>query len=550
MSAPTLPRDLYTAAEVRELDRLAMEQEGIPGIVLMRRAATVLLSVLQRRWEGARRLVILVGTGKNGGDGYLLATVARAEGLQATVLEVGVVEHIKGDALHARHEALHAGVDCLPYDERHLHERTGAGATVLVDAVLGTGFRGELRQAHAQAIAGINHLHLRGLPVLAVDVPSGLNSDTGVAAVPAVQADVTVSFIGLKRGLFTADGPECAGDIVFSSLNVSAGAADLAMQRAAVRRIDIHSVASLLPKRKLAAHKGSCGHVLVVGGDTGYGGAALMAAEAACRAGAGTVSLVTRPAHVAPLLARRPEVMVKGVDTLETGSQTMFAELVASASVVVVGPGLGRSPWSRELLSATLRHAGDQTPLVVDADGLNLLAEARQEASGEVHSVAFEPVRRRWVLTPHPGEAARLLGSTTAEVQRDRFAAVAQLQAEWGGVCLLKGVGSLVCYPVPPGSQDDATGTGVCTDISTEGNPGMATGGMGDVLSGMIGAFIAQGLTLADSLRLAVCVHGESADLAAEQRGERGLLATDLLEHIGMLINQPRRPRTLRGWTL
>src|SRR5690606_19895716 len=222
MPAPVVPRELYTAAQVRELDRRAMEQDGIPGIVLMRRAATVLLRVLQRRWEGARRLVILAGTGNNGGDGYLLAVLGRAEGLQVTVLEVGAVERIAGDALLARQEALQTGVDCLPWDEQHLQDRTEAGATVLVDALLGTGFQGELRPAHAQAIAGINDLHQRGLPVLAVDIPSGLNSDTGAAAVPAVHADVTVTFIGLKRGLFTAEGPGSAGDIVFSSLGISA----------------------------------------------------------------------------------------------------------------------------------------------------------------------------------------------------------------------------------------------------------------------------------------------------------------------------------------
>ena len=548
MSAPVIPRELYTAAQVRELDRRAMEQENIPGIVLMRRAATVLLRVLQRRWEGARRLVILAGTGNNGGDGYLLAVLARAEGLQVTVLEVGAVERLGGDALLARQEALQVGVECFPYDEELLRDRTGAGATVLVDALLGTGFQGELRPAHAQAIAGINRLHQRGLPVLAVDIPSGLSCDTGVASTPAVDADVTVTFIGMKRGLFTADGPECAGDIVFSRLNVSAPEPDRAVRQPAVCRIDIHSVAPLLALRALGAHKGHCGHVLVVGGDTGYGGAAIMAAEAACRAGAGTVSLVTRSAHVAPMLARRPEVMVKGMDTLDAGSQEAFTELLASAAVVVLGPGLGRSSWSREMLSATLRCAGDGRPLVVDADGLNLLAERRATpGAGTRPDDGIFGMRKQWVLTPHPGEAARLLGITTAEVQRDRFAAVAKLQAQWGGVCLLKGLGSLVCYPLGKSGSGSDIGTDVGTDICTEGNPGMATGGMGDVLSGMIGGFIAQGLTLADSLRLAVCVHGESADLAAEQRGERGLLATDILEYMGTLINQQRHPRTLTG---
>jgi NAD(P)H-hydrate epimerase len=271
--------------------------------------------------------------------------------------------------------------------------------------------------------------------------------------------------------------------------------------------LDLKKLQCLLPPRERNAHKGLFGHVLVIGGDTGMGGAVALAAEAAARTGAGLTGVATQPAHVAAILARRPEIMVTGV----TSGQAL-EPLLARPSLLVVGPGLGHSAWSEQMLQqATLCGL----PLVLDADGLNLLAAGR---------VVREPRRDNWILTPHPAEAARLLGVTTADIQQDRSAAARALQQRYGGVIVLKGAGTLVCGP------DGITGS--CTG----GNPGMASGGMGDVLAGIIGGLLAQGLTATDAASLGVCLHAEAADIAARQ-GERGLLASDLLAPLRSLVN-------------
>ncbi len=549
-----LPRALYSADQVRAIDRYAIEQAGIPGSELMQRAASVVLNVILQRWPQVRRLLVVCGTGNNGGDGYLVAALAGKQGLSVRVLEPGAVERLGGDALIARQRALAQGIACEPMPAGEFEPREAEADTVIVDALLGIGLRGDLRPEYRDAI---NWINATGLPVVAVDVPSGLNSDTGVAADVVVQAAVTVCFIGLKQGLLTADGPDCTGDIVFHDLALP----ELVLRSAPVRavsatRIDVHSVVKLLPPRRPSTHKGDCGHVLVVGGDVGYGGAALMAAEAAARSGAGTVSLLTRAAHVTAMLSRRPEIMVRAVEAPAGEDAEMVVRMISRASVVVIGPGLGRSAWSSALLRLVLQEAGQRIALVVDADALNLLAEKHAQLSelaggaglAKAPAAASGLRRQNWVLTRHPGEAARLLGWRNEQVKADRFAAVRHLQELWGGVCLLKGAGSLLCFEGAgfEGAGFKETGfkeTGfketAQVELCTEGNPGMATGGMGDVLSGMIGAFIAQGLSIADSLRCAVCIHGESADLAAAA-GERGLLATDLLPHIRQLVNSSR----------
>jgi hydroxyethylthiazole kinase-like uncharacterized protein yjeF len=274
-----------------------------------------------------------------------------------------------------------------------------------------------------------------------------------------------------------------------------------------MQTLNLKTLLKLLPQRDRAAHKGMFGHALVIGGDIGMGGAVALAAEAAARTGAGLTSAATQPAHVAAILARRPEIMVTGV----TSGQEL-EPLLARPSLLVVGPGLGRSAWSEQMLQqATLCGL----PLVLDADGLNILAAGR---------VVRESRHDNWILTPHPAEAARLLGITTADIQQDRPAAVIALQQRYGGVIVLKGAGTLVC------------GADGAVNICTGGNPGMASGGMGDVLSGIIGGLLAQGLNSIDAACLGVCLHAEAADIAAKQ-GERGLLASDLIAQLQPLVN-------------
>jgi ADP-dependent NAD(P)H-hydrate dehydratase / NAD(P)H-hydrate epimerase len=279
----------------------------------------------------------------------------------------------------------------------------------------------------------------------------------------------------------------------------------------AAHLLDECLIPALLPPRERDAHKGDMGHLLVLGGAPGFGGAALLASEAAARLGAGKISLATAPEHVTACLVRRPEVMVHGV----RGAADL-GELPGRAQVLVVGPGLGQGAWGQGMLQAAL---GANRPLVVDADGLNLLASRWPDAR-----------RDDWILTPHPGEAARLLGTSAAAVEADRPAAASALQRQRGGVVVLKGAGSLVAGPA---------GVAVCP----YGNPGMASGGMGDALSGILGALLAQGVALDDAARLGVLVHARAADLAARDGGERGLLAADLASYARTILNTPGNPQ-------
>ncbi|MEP1473120.1 MAG: NAD(P)H-hydrate dehydratase [Halieaceae bacterium] len=486
---------LYSAAQTRALDAAAIETHKIPGIVLMARAAQAAFDCLVTVWPEAEHVQVLCGTGNNGGDGFLIADLAHKRGIAVSVWQLGDPNKISGDAALARDQALANGVVIEPYEPGALL-RYG----VVVDSMLGTGLGGEVRAPYRDAIDDVNAL---GMPVLAVDIPSGLCSDTGRELGAAVRADVTVSFIGLKRGLYTGAGTDCAGEIEFSSLGVPAEVYGAVPSEVCL--LDLASLLEQFAPRPAQSHKGSYGTVLIVGGDLGMAGAAALAGEAALRCGAGLVRVATRPEHVAALVARTPELMARGV----TSGLEMMA-LVDAADVLVVGPGLGLSPWSEQLLQVA---AESGKPMVLDADGLNLLAQGR---------VVAPVARDNWLLTPHPGEAARLLNCSNAEVQADRFAAAARLQQQLGGVAVLKGNGTLVA---------DSAGV----KLSDYGNPGMASGGMGDVLSGVLGGLMAQGLGLTDSASLGVCLHGAAADIAAEE-GQRGLLASDLMAPLRGLL--------------
>lgn len=522
-----LPAALYRAEQVRELDRRAIEEFGIEGFQLMRRAAAAAFNALLEQWPQSRHLIVFAGTGNNGGDGYVIAGLARDHGLNPEVVQLGDPSSLRGDALLAWQFAEQRGVPISSFDRQAI---LGNGSyppehTVIVDALLGTGLDRPVSGQYAEAIDTINDLPF---PVLAVDIPSGLASDTGNVLGTAVQAELTVTFIGLKQGLLTSSGVDVCGRLLFSDLGVpeavyqGAGAPVPACQRLTLQRL-----IPLLSPRRRSANKGHFGHTVVIGGDYGYGGAALMAASAALRCGSGLVSVITRSANRSGFLARQPELMVVGSeDPDEYRDRT--ADLLERATVIVIGPGLGKTSWSRALLGLALRvQQRRQVPMVLDADALNLLAAGLE---GEEFS---ELTGVNWLLTPHPGEAARLLGCDTAEVTADRFAAVRSLQSRWSGAVLLKGAGSLLCFD---------SGAQARVELCSAGNPGMASGGMGDVLSGLAGGLLAQGFSLQDSLRLAVCLHAEAADLAAAQAGERGLAATDLLGFIPLLVNPARQP--------
>jgi NAD(P)H-hydrate epimerase len=490
-SPDNLPQPLYSAAQVRELDARLIAA-GTPGFELMSRAAHAIWRALRRRWPDAGALTVLAGRGNNAGDGYLVAALALRAGWQVQVLAVGDAAQLQGDAAQARDQALAAGVTVNVWSESA--ELQG----VLLDALLGTGLVGAVRAPYAQAIAAINS---SALPVLAVDIPSGLCADTGQALGVAVRAQLTVTLIGLKLGLFTGQAADYVGELQFTDLQ--ADAALVASQACAAQRLT-HARLPQLPVRSRSVHKGQLGHVLVVGGDRGYAGAGLLAAQSALRAGAGLVSLATRAEHLPAAQARLPEVMTAAV-----ASANQLLSLGANATVWVVGPGLGQGAWSRSLLSAA---ASSDAPQVWDADALNLLAQATVQLPGST------------VLTPHPGEAARLLGLSTAQVQADRPAAARALAARYQTVCVLKGVGTLVAS-----AQGELW-------LCDRGHPAMAGAGLGDVLAGFIGALLAQGLPALAAAQLAVYLHAVAGERLAQQG--RGLAASDLCAVLRELLQE------------
>ena len=487
---------------MREIERLAIAEGGLPGAELMERAGAGTFRTLVRHWPGVHRVAVVCGAGNNGGDGFVVARRAREAGFDVRVLGVGDPARLGRDASAMLDAMREAGVDLEPFAAPALE-----GVSVVVDALFGTGLSRPVAGAPAAAIEAMN---AAGASVLSVDVPSGIDADTGsVRGAAAVRASLTLTFIAPKRGLFTGAGPDHCGRLEHDALGVPpalAGRVPASAARLDYDRLPDHPC---LGRRLRGAHKGDHGHVLVVGGDRGFAGAVRLAAVAAARVGAGLVSVATREAHAAAVSAMRPEIMSRGVE-----DEASLEALTGRATVVAVGPGLGRGTWGERMFASALGYRSGL--LVVDADALNHLAGAGRSATR----------RDDWVLTPHPGEAARLLGVSTGEVQADRFAAAAAIRERFGGVCVLKGAGTIVdAGPPRP--------VGVCVN----GNPGMGTGGTGDVLTGVVAGLAAQGAGPVDAAELGVCVHGKAGDRAA-RAGERGLLAGDLVAELRGLVNR------------
>jgi NAD(P)H-hydrate epimerase len=466
----------------------------IPGNVLMERAGEAAFKKCLKNWPDIKTMVVLCGIGNNGGDGFVIARLAMEAGIKTEVYQLGDSNKLKGDAFAAAQRLFSVGIEPETFENQSL-----SNFDLIVDALLGTGLRDQVRGIWQHAIAAINYC---GVPVLSVDIPSGLNGDTGMPMGEAVIANCTISFIGMKQGLLTGRAADYCGEMAFNDLNIP-DAVYNKFQPTAVQ-LKYHKLVHSLRTREQSAHKGDFGHVVVIGGDAGYIGAIRLAGEAALRTGAGLVSIATRLSHATIVNATCPELMCHGIESAEA-----LSILLKKATCVVIGPGLGQSDWAHDMFSEVLIH---DLPMVIDADALNLLAK--------------EPSKNKmWILTPHPGEASRLLGSPVNEIQKDRFEAVRKLKERYGGVVILKGSGTLIAV-----NQELI---GVCA----EGNPGMASGGMGDVLSGIIAGLVAQGLSKANATRLAVCIHTTAADSAAVESGQRGLLASDLMPWIRNLVN-------------
>jgi ADP-dependent NAD(P)H-hydrate dehydratase / NAD(P)H-hydrate epimerase len=496
----SLPSAIYSAAQVRALDRYAIETLNIPGYALMRRAGAAALSALQRSWPQARRITLVCGPGNNGGDGYVLARLAREAHMEVLVMSVGDPARLRGDAARAHQDFVAAGGTVREWDVLGLEK-----ADVVVDAIFGIGLSRPIEDAVEPIISAMNAARV---PILALDIPSGLNSDSGAVLGCAVHAQRTLTFIGLKPGFFLGSGPDCVGTILFDALGLPESA--FAEHPPVALRVNEELLTEIFPPRLRTAHKGLYGHVLIIGGGLGMAGAARLAGEAALRCGAGRVTVATHPEHVSSIIAGRPELMCRGVTT-----SAQLEPLLRGSDVVAIGPGLGRDEWARAMLQATINS---DRPAVLDADALNILAELSLSA----------PVNGRWVLTPHPAEAGRLLGWTSAQVQKDRLTAVRSIAAQHRSTVVLKGAASLIAAPTEP------------IYICDHGNPGMASAGMGDVLTGVIAAIAAQFSDLTVAARAGVLVHAMAGDRAAAS-GERGMIASDLFEYLRTCVNPNRR---------
>ena len=474
---------------MRELDRRAMALPGMGDGKLMERAGAALLEALSEGFPAARTLGVLCGPGNNGGDGFVLARLATEAGWAVTVYAGAPGGPPDSDGARARRAWAEAGGEIRPFDAFSPDR-----SEVWADCLFGIGLG---RPIEAPFAALIETLNRSGVPVLAADVPSGVQIDSGSVRGVAVRAGLTVTMIADKFGLRTGAGVDHAGRVRVAALNLPEALYEGVSWLAT--RVTPEQAPRGLPARRPAAHKGDFGHLLVVGGAPGYSGAARLTAAAALRAGTGRVTLVTHPDHAALANLDRPELMVRPAQTARD-----IDALLAGADAVAVGPGFGQEAWARGLWPAVADWRG---PLVVDADALNLLAQSPRR-------------RDDWVLTPHPGEAGRLLGSKAAAVNADRLAALRELQYRYGGTVLLKGAGTLVLS----GSQ----ATPSCV---TGGHPGMATAGMGDVLTGIIGALRAQGLDADAAAVTAAAWHIAAACTAAQRLGgQRGLLAGDVIQ--------------------
>lgn len=478
---------VLTAATIKALEEHTLAQAADQDI-LVKQAGIMLAQQLQVLWPQAQRVAIFCGSGNNGADGYSLALVLNRLGFDVALVALG--QERKGtQSMHRMRAACVAENVSFSSIESALKQ-----ADVVVDAMLGNGARaGLLSEEYVSAIQRIN---TASLPVLAVDLPTGVHGETGVVYEPAVKASCTVALIGYRVAHCTGIAEYYCGQVVLADLGV-----DIAQAPRQALRV-MAQQDSFLSERPVHSHKGSQGHLLVVGGDNGMGGAALLAASAALHAGAGKITVLTRAEHISGFLARQPELMVVAVNQGDD-----ISSWLSQADAVVLGPGLGRKGWGQYLFERTI--AVDK-PLLCDADGIYWY---RQHAC--------LPRRASTIFTPHPGEAASLLSRDSKWVQQHRLSAAEKLMNQLGATVVLKGNGTLI-------SRTQAEPL-----VLNCGNPGMAVAGMGDVLSGIVGALLCQGVATEEAAFWGAWWHGYTADYLALQRGQVGLLPTDVISTLG-----------------
>jgi NAD(P)H-hydrate epimerase len=510
---------------MRRADRWTIEEIGLPGPVLMENAGAAVASVVDARFPAARRIVVLCGRGNNGGDGFV---VARRLGARAQPVLLGTRGRVQGDA------ALH--LDVLTRSGGSLVELADEAAwdaflpqleqaDLIVDAVLGTGLESAPSGLAALAIAALVRRYEAGVPVIAVDLPSGVPSNGGGSDWPSARATLTVTFAAPKRGHVLPPACDAVGELVVADIGIPPAA--VAASEPSLFLLEDRDVGEAFARRRPGAHKGDFGHVLVVAGSIGKTGAAVLAAAGALRSGAGLVTVATPEPCLPIVAASRPELMTESLPATGSGSLSevgidRLLQLAGERDSVVIGPGLGQHPSTQVLVQAFVRAC--PVPILVDADGLNALAPA------EGRPGTLSALRRDvpTILTPHPGEMARLVGLSTREVQARRPETAAALAQQTGVIVVLKGARTLVAEP-------DGRAA-----VTAAGNPGLATGGTGDVLAGIVGALLARhGALLAATA--GVLVHGRAGDIAARQRGEEGMIAGDVIEALPEAIESIRR---------
>lgn len=504
-----LPDELYSVNSVVQLEQIAINQYGIPAYELMKRAGDAVFNVVSSRYSQHKKILVICGAGNNAGDGYVVARLAKQSGFEVSVFSLIDPASLSNEASLAYQDWMDVSGDSCLYTS--INPSLLEDIDLIIDALLGTGLTREVNAECAECINAINNV---ATPVISVDIPSGLIADTGVISGVAVKADVTVSFIGLKQGLFTGQAKDVCGEIIFDDLALPAEVySHVGCDARLVSRVNY----AFLPKRKSSSHKGCFGHVLIAGGNTGMAGAVILAAKAALRTGAGLVTIVTVPQNLEAISSAVPEAMVKTCD--EHSIDSLFDEaFVTGFTHVAAGMGLGQDKWSLKLLK---NCAQMNIPMLIDADALNLVAKVG------INDLGLSTTKLI-VITPHPGEAARLLSASsavaTSDIQNNRFDAVKNLHGLFNGfescVVILKGSGTLIS-------------DGEIVKVCQLGSSAMSAPGMGDVLSGVLIALLAQNsqmpeVTVGEIAELAVCIHASAADTVSDGK-TRGLLASDVI---------------------
>ena len=507
----TLPPNLYLAEQIQQGELQCAQDLGIDMYQLMEKAGHAVFDCLLAHFSGAKNIVVLAGGGNNGGDAFVVARLAVQSNMPVAVFNDNPGRKLKGDAEIARQAYLGSGGKLLSFD--HLVDLNEV-PDVVIDGLLGTGFRGSLR---AQMLDIIRLVNGWSAPIIAIDLPSGLDANTGFVESECAKATFTVTFIALKFGLMTGDGPDHVGQLIFAGLGLEA---QFMSSISPVCRLLTPKTIVPIPARRLNSNKGTYGHVVCFGGDKGMAGAIFMAAKAALRTGAGKISVFTHPDNVILVNTLCPELMVFSFEP--ESSQHLVQNKIANCDCVVLGPGLGQSEWSHMLFNlVTACQKQSHNKMVIDADGLNLLAQYYETNGFPSHE------HQNWVLTPHPLEAARLLSCSVLKINQQRLDSIEKISERYGAVCVLKGNGSLI-----HGDRENS--------LNCSGNPGMASAGMGDVLTGVIAGIIVSRRGLQISLQvnveLAVFLHGLAGDYAAIG-GEIGIIATDLIDSLPRAIH-------------